>query len=104
LWQRWSRWRKRRHGKDQGVIEPREGPPLLLLTDEDDHRELLLLGELGRHDERQAKVGSLEVVVDDVVDHVISVSSRTTQPLYTWPKTSPMMRVGCWAWIEGNMP
>jgi hypothetical protein len=74
-WLRWwqSRWRRWRHREDQGVVEPREHPLLLLLSDEDGHCELLLLGELRRHDELLAKVGRLEVVVDDMVDHVVRV-------------------------------
>jgi hypothetical protein len=51
----------------------RECPPLLLLADEDSHRELLLLGELGWHVVGPATVGGLEVLVDNIVHHVIRV-------------------------------
>jgi hypothetical protein len=71
LRRRWPRWWGRHHREGKGVLNPWEGPHLLLLADEDGHRELLLLGELGRHDVWLAKVGRLEVVVDDMVDHVV---------------------------------
>jgi hypothetical protein len=63
----------RRHR--EGVLEPREGPPLLHLADEDGDHELVLLGELGRHDVRVSTVGRLKVVVDDMIDHVVRVTA-----------------------------
>jgi hypothetical protein len=59
--------------RNQSVRELRERPPLLLLADEDGDSELLLLGELGRHLVGLAAFGSLKIVVDDMVDHVVCV-------------------------------
>jgi hypothetical protein len=64
------RW-GRRHQERQGVRELWKRPPLLLLADEDRDGELLL-GELERELEGLATVGGLEVVVDDMVHHVVT--------------------------------
>jgi hypothetical protein len=61
------------YGEGKGVIEARKGPLLLLGADDDIHRELLLLGELGRDIEVLDKLGRTELVVHDVADHVIGV-------------------------------
>jgi hypothetical protein len=99
---RWPRWRGQRHREGEGVLKLEEGP-LLLLADEDGHRELLLLSELGRYDDRLAKLGRLEVVVHDVVDHVIRIvadhpavvdltGDLAWWPLVWRPRRAPIMR------------
>jgi hypothetical protein len=40
------------HGEGEGILDAGKGPHVLLGADEDSHPKLLLLGELGRHDER----------------------------------------------------
>jgi hypothetical protein len=42
------RCRRRHHGEGEGIFIAWEGPLLLLGTDDDVHRELLLFGKLGR--------------------------------------------------------
>jgi hypothetical protein len=68
-----ARWRRRRNGEGEGVVDAWEGPLLLLGADDDGHHELLLLGELGRDVKVLAKLGCAEVVVRGVADHVIGV-------------------------------
>jgi hypothetical protein len=76
-WLRRPRWRRQRHREGEGVVKAGEDPLLLLGADDDGHRELILLGELGRDIEVLAKQGRTEVVVRDMANHVV-VSSRTT--------------------------